>query len=116
MANPDEGQVSFEASGKTWTLEITNRTERALQKRLKRPMGKIVGGLRDGDVDDLLAIFCESLKKHHPDLTDEQAIDLVRPKELRQLVGDILQTTYPTTDDDENPPQPGQDDGAGSAS
>lgn len=112
MANPDEGQVSFEAAGKTWTLEITNRTERALEKRLKRPMGKIVAGLAEGSSEDLCAFFHESLKKHHADVTEDFAIDLVRPGKLRSLVTELLAATYPA---EENPPKPGQEAATGSA-
>lgn len=115
MANPDEGQVSFEAGGKTWMLEITNRTERAMQKRFQRPMGKIVAALGEGDVEDLLAFFLEGLRKHHPDVTEEAAIDLVRPGQLRKLVTELLAATYPAAADD-NPPKPGQDGETGSAS
>lgn len=109
MPNPDEGQVSFEASGKTWTLEITNRTERALQKRLGRPMGKIVAALGEGSFEDLFAFFFEGLRKHHPDVTEDVALDLVNPKRLRTLVTELLGATYPSPDDDKkNPPVPGQ--------
>lgn len=114
MSNPDEGQVSFDANGATWTLEITNRTERAIQARLKRPMGHVMAALTDGDVTVLQAVFHESLKKHHPDVKEDQAIDLVRPKELRRLVSAVLETTYPPPAE-ENPPTPGQEGGTGSA-
>lgn len=104
--------MSFDAAGKTWTLEITNRTERALQTKLKAPMGDIISRLRNGDAEDLLAIFTEALKKHHPDVTADDAIDLVRPKQLRNIVGELLRVTY---GGDEDPPQPGQEDATGSA-
>ena len=110
MANPDEGQVGFEADGKTWTLEITNRTERAIQSRLKCAMGEVMRKLADGDVVTLQAVFHESLKKHHPDVKEDQAIDLVRPRELRRLVSAVLATTYPDPDEKKNPPQPDQDE------
>ncbi len=114
MANPEEGQVSFEAGGKTWTMEITNRTERALQKRLKRPMGQVVSGLAAGDIEDLLAVFVESLKKHHADLNEEEAIDMVKPGRLRELVTELLGATYPSKEE-ENPPKPDQTTATGSA-
>lgn len=113
MANPEEGQVSFEAAGKTWTLEITNRAERALEKRLKRPMGKIVGAIAEGSSEDLFAFFFEGLRKHHPDITDDAALDLVRPGKLRSLVTELLRATYPSGDKD--PPKPSQEGETGSA-
>lgn len=113
MANPEEGQVTFEAAGKTWTLEITNRTERALEKRLKRPIGKIVGALGDGSAEDLFALFFEGLRKHHPDVTEDAALDLVRPRKLRGIVSELLAATYQS---DDNPPMPVQAAETGSAS
>lgn len=114
MSNPEEGQVTFEADGKTWTLEINNRAERSLQKKLGRPMTKIVNGLGEGDAECLQGIFVSALQKHHPDLTEDRALDLVRPKRLRDLVGAVLKATYGA--DDEDPKEPAQVGETGSAS
>lgn len=108
MSNPHEGQVSFDAAGKKWTLELTNRAERALQKKLKRPIRKILTDLEAGDVDDILALFVEGLQKHQPGTTEEAAIDLVRPRELRQLVTDMITATYVGEDDSADPSKPDQ--------
>lgn len=107
MSNPNEGQVQFETGGKRWTLEITNRTERALQSKLKRPMAKVIGDLQSGDADVMVAVFLEGLQKHHPGTTEDTAIDLVRPRELRRLVTELLHVTY-VGDDDPDPPKPVQ--------
>jgi len=116
MANAEEGQVGFQADGKEWTLEITNRTERSIQVKLKCSMGEVMKRLGDGDVTILQAVFHEALKKHHPTITEFEAIDLVSPRQIRKLVGDILATTYPTAEEKQNPPQPDQAGETGSAS
>lgn len=114
MANPDEGQVAFDAGGKTYTLEITNRTERALQKRFNHPMRQVITDLGNGDIEAMLGVFVEALKKHHPDVDEETAIDLVRPGQLRDVLSDLISATYRTAED-ENPQTPGQDTVTGSA-
>lgn len=116
MANEEEGQVGFQADGKEWTLEITNRTERAIQERLKCPMGEVMKRLGDGDVTVLQAVFHEALKKHHPAIKLDEVIDLVSPRQIRRLVSEILATTYPLPEEKKNPPQPGQEGETGSAS
>jgi hypothetical protein len=113
MANPVEGQVEFQAGGETYTLELTTRAERALQKKMKRPMGKLIEALSEGDVDALIAIFHAAFEKHHPKVTEDEAMDLVRPMQLRDLVSELLKVTYPA--DDVDPPKPDQTVETGSA-
>jgi ATP-dependent protease HslVU (ClpYQ) peptidase subunit len=102
-ANPEEGQVDFDAGGKTYVLEITNRTERAIQKRVGKNLSEVVGSLAKGDAEALFAVFYESLKKHQPDIKEAEVEELVKPRELRKLVSDLLEVTYPV------PPEPGQE-------
>lgn len=113
MANAEEGQLGFEAGGVSYTLEVTTRAERAIQKRLKRSMSEVVQSLATGDAESLFAVFFEALKKHHKDIKEDFAEDLVRPKQLRKLVGDLLDLTYGTGDED--PSQPSEEGETGSA-
>lgn len=116
MANPEEGQVEFDAGDKRYVMEITNRTERAIQKRTGKNLTDTVSDLGKGDAEALFAVFYESLKKHQPDVKEADAEELVKPRAMRKLVSELLEVTYPV------PPQPGQDEtgsansGSGSAS
>lgn len=110
MANPEEGQVELDAGGKRYVMEITNRTERAIQKRLGKTMPQVIQELGAGDAEVLFVVFFESLKKHQPDIKEPEVEELVKPKRLRQLMGELLEATYPT-----DPPKPDQEGETGSA-
>lgn len=91
MANPDEGEVGFSVKGTNYTLSYPNRTLRAIEKRLKRPIGKVLRDLQEGaSTEEIVAIFFLGLHRHHPDLTEEQAEDLLLMGEVMRLVTDGL--------------------------
>lgn len=111
MSDSADTQVRFEANGQSWVMELTNRSIRELQQKLKRPMGKIFKDLEDASIDDLLAIFVVGLKVHHPNIKEDEMIDLVAPAQLTNLVGRLLAATYAVSGSEEvatNPQQPSQ--------
>ena len=107
-----DGQIEFEAQGKRWTLELTNRSELEIRKQSGRSMFQIMSSL-DG-MEDYLAIFAAGLRTHQKEITDDQAVDLVGPKRIRELVTQLLSATY--GGNEENPPQPSEEVVTGSAS
>lgn len=78
--NPHKGDVSFEVEGKTYTLRYNHRAlvkmEVALNKGLMQVMTEMSKPetLRLGTTAVLL---WAGLQKHHPQLTQDQAIDLL---------------------------------------
>lgn len=83
-ANKQKGELSFEADGKTYTLQYSHRSLVLLEQKLDKGLLKIMGEmeawgkkpeeLRLGTVS---LILWAGLKKHHPDMTEDDAIDLI---------------------------------------
>lgn len=78
--NPHKGDVSFEVEGKTYTLRYNHRAlvkmETALNKGLMQIMTEMSKPetLRLGTTAVLL---WAGLQKHHPQITQDQAVDLL---------------------------------------
>lgn len=101
MANPQRGGVSFEASGKTWTMKIgTNamcEIEEATGKAIAE-VGRLLGNEQTASMKLLRAVFWGSLQDHHEgislkecsDMMDEVGVDVIGQK-----IGEAFQAAFP---------------------
>lgn len=101
MANLMRGEVSFEASGKTWTMKMGTgamcEIEAATNKSISE-IGSSLGNPKTASITLLRTVFWGSLQHHHvgtsvkdcDDLIDE--IGMVR---AGQLVGEAFQSALP---------------------
>ena len=73
VANPEQGEVDFPvktANGevlRNYILKLSIKAGRALQKKLKKPMGEIIVSLDKMDLDTVQEIAFMLLQKHHSD-------------------------------------------------
>ena len=78
MANPLKGEVEFEAEGKRYTFVLGTYAQAHLQRRTGVPTFKFFGRKpEEWGADDMLALFHAGLVRHHKDLTEESAADLM---------------------------------------
>jgi hypothetical protein len=84
-ANPERGEVDFPVKRgdggveKNYVLKLSINAAVALQKKLKKPMAEIVGGLDKMDFEIIREIAFMLLQKHHAEevKTPEAAGDVV---------------------------------------
>lgn len=75
MANREKGEVSFEASGKTWTLKMGTNAWCLVESELGVDMSKI--DLNDLSMTRTRVFFWATLRHHHKDVSVEQAGELM---------------------------------------
>lgn len=77
MANPQQGEVAFEADGKSYTFKLGTYALAVLERRTKMPYRTFFQ--REDDkwgADDLLHVFYAGLYRNHK-LTEEQVGDII---------------------------------------
>ena len=112
-ANPDEGEVEFTSRGKTWKLSYTNRTLRSLEKKTGLKTRQLLSTMQEGaDIDVLIQVFHAGLSKYHAEVSEDDAMDLVSPGKLVQLVSAGFQAAFGSEEEkgssDDPPQSPGQ--------
>ena len=81
-ANPERGEVDLDVGGASYVLAMSFNGLIELQKLFAtngvRPkVEDILGRVRDGDFEAFRAVFWAMFRRHHPDVTIEQAGDLM---------------------------------------
>lgn len=109
MANPQKGEVAFEANGKQYVFKLGTYAQAMLERRVKTTFGKFVAKpVDDWGVDDALVMFWAGLYRQHK-LTEEQASDLldeIGPDRLSVLITEAIKLSQPDKEEGiaEDPP------------
>lgn len=101
MANRERGEVSFEASGKTWTMkfdtnamcEIEDLTGKGIAE-----VGRLLGNEKTASMTLMRAVFCGALQAHHEGTSLRDAgslIDEIGAPQAGKLIGDAFQAAFP---------------------
>ncbi len=101
MANAQRGEVSFEASGKTWTMKIGTNAMCEIEDLTGKgisEVGQLLGNEKTASITLLRAVLCGSLQEHHEGITprecsalmDEVGIDIIGQK-----IGEAFQAAFP---------------------
>jgi Phage tail tube protein, GTA-gp10 len=80
MTNPHKGDVAFNVSGKTYTLRYSHSALVKLEKQLDKGLMKVMQDMTNPDqmrIGTVVALLWSGLQKHHPDMTFEDAADLL---------------------------------------
>ena len=90
MANREKGEVSFEVDGTSYTLSIDLNAMVALEEYFSTPdkdvtFQDVVQQMNRGRMKYLRAFLWQALRKHHPDMTLEQAGALVNAADSSML-------------------------------
>lgn len=80
MANPERGEFDLVVNGKTYTLTLKTAGLMALQKHFSTPesvadLTDIFRQVEAGSVEHQVAMLWACLRKYHPEVTFDQAID-----------------------------------------
>ena len=98
MANPQKGEVAFEANGKQYVFKLGTYAQALLERRVKMTFGKFVAKpVDDWGVDDALVMFWAGLYRQHK-FTEEQASDLldeIGPDRLSVLITEAIKLSQP---------------------
>ncbi len=77
MANPYQGEVSFDADGESYKFKLGTYALAVLERKVKMPSGKFFRRADDEwGADDLLQVFYAGLYRQHK-LTEEAVGDLI---------------------------------------
>ncbi len=71
---------TFEALGKTWTLEFTHRSRILIKNETglkERQVDEVFGDKNRHDAEVWAVMMHQGLKKHHPDITRDKALDIL---------------------------------------
>lgn len=72
IANPERGEVSLEVGGQPYVFKITLRAIVELERLIKpRRYQDVLGGLRAGDLGDLMLTLWAALRTKHPKLASK---------------------------------------------
>lgn len=123
MANRHRGEVSFAAGGETYTLRYSANALAELEDALDKSVGEIVElmqsqkGLR---IKTVRTIFRAGLLDRHPDITDQQAGDIISDVglgEAANLLGRAFTAAFPPVEGGASEsPQKGAAAGTGAGS
>ena len=97
MANPHRGEVSLLAGGKTYTLAYTINAVCELEAMLGRSLPEIVADMSHMNV--LRAVLWAGLRRHHKNLTVEDAGDLMDVAGVHEVVAAVKEAVtqaFPT--------------------
>lgn len=81
-ANPEKGEFGIEIGGRPYVLAMTFNGLIDLQQLFSQdgaltPIASILARAQQGDLVAVRAVFWSTLRRHHPDITVEQAGDLI---------------------------------------
>jgi len=79
MANPIKGEVPIIIGERKYTLVLGTYALAAIERRLKMPWAKVMQRATEGywGIDETLAAFAAALLRHHRDISEEKAADLI---------------------------------------
>lgn len=101
MANAERGEVSFEASGKTWTMKIGTHAMCEIEAMTGKgiaEIGALLGNEKTSTITLLRSVFCGSLQSHHEGITPKECSDLmdeVGVTVIGQKIGEAFQAAFP---------------------
>lgn len=97
MANPVKGEASFEADGKTYTLVFDFNAICVLEEAFDADINSI-GELIGTKATSVRKVFQVGLCRHHPDITELEAGDLISvisPAEAGALIKKAFALSFP---------------------
>lgn len=101
MANLERGEVSFEASGKTWTMKVGTEAMCQIESLTGKgiaEVGQLLGSEKTSTITLLRAVFCGSLQEHHEGITPKECsklMDEVGVAVIGQKIGEAFQAAFP---------------------
>ena len=101
MANAERGEVSFEASGKTWTMKIGTEAMCSIEGLTGKgiaEVGKLLGNEMTATITMLRAVFCGALQEHHEGISPKECsklMDEVGVDVIGQKIGEAFQAAFP---------------------
>lgn len=111
MANKERGEVSFEASGKTWTMKVGTGAmcdiEAATGKSITE-VGKALGNAETASITLLRTVFWASLQDKHEGTTIKECgalIDEITVSRAGQMIGEAFQLAFPKQEESSRPPK-----------
>ena len=111
MANAERGEVSFEASGKTWTMKIDTNAMCEIEGLTSKgiaEIGQILGNEKTATITLMRAVFCGALQAHHEGTSLRDAgrlIDEVGADKAGKLIGQAFELAFPAAKAGEARPQ-----------
>ncbi len=110
MGNPQKGEVSFEAGGKTYIFRLGTYAQSVLEGRTKQSFFKFIQRKDDEwTVSDMLSVFYSGLfQKHQMTEQDVAAlIDEIGPARTGEIIAEALQLAFGSeSTPSENPTTP----------
>jgi hypothetical protein len=101
MVNAHKGDVALEVGGKTYTLRYSHSALIKLEKQLDQSIMRIMQDIGKADemrIGTLVAILWAGLQKHHPDLSVDEACELLDEKgddaSVIDVIGDAFQKAF----------------------
>ena len=91
MANPNEGEVSFEALGNTYTLKLTSRAVAKIENDFERGIGHVVQEMAEGSVRAMAAVIKHALVERVKEGTEWDIIDDVGMTDLGTPLGKAIE-------------------------
>lgn len=118
MANPHKGEVSFEASGKTWSLRYSTNALCELEDDLDRGIGDVIESLQTSPrLNMLRAVLRAGLSGHK--VNQQQAGDLIDElgfDRTRELIGTAFARAFPPVEEAGDGERPRKGGGTGRSS
>lgn len=112
MANSQRGEVSFEASGKTWTMKLGTGALIAIEDQTGKPIGEIgelLGNPKTASLKLMRAVFWGGLQQHHDGTTLAECDDLIDElggQRVGELIGQAFSLARPKAKEgDTRPPK-----------
>lgn len=99
MANPHRGDTDIQAGDRSYTLCFSSNAVCEMEEHFDRPIAEI-GTMLDAGArfSDLRAVFWHGLRRHHPDLSLEDAgdvMDEVGQDKVGEAIGTAFQRAFP---------------------
>lgn len=101
MANRERGEVSFEASDKTWTMKLGTNAMCEIEEATGKGMaeiGELLSNDKTATIGLMRVVFWGALHAFHQDLTTAQAgelIDEIGATRAGQLIGEAFTAARP---------------------
>lgn len=101
MGNLQRGEITFQASGKTWTMHIGTNAMceiEAMTDKTISEVGKLLGDEKTATLTLMRAVFWGSLQDHHEGITIKECsvlIDEIGMQAVGGLVGQAFQAAFP---------------------
>lgn len=101
MANQQRGEVSFEASGKTWTMRVGTEAMCQIEDLTGKSIveiGKLLSDEKTATVTLLRTVFCGALQEHHEGITLRECsklMDDVGVDVIGQKIGKAFAAAFP---------------------